>query len=48
MAGIAAERHQLVQLCNLQKDISGVARPATKETKVEGSIAVPMLLDGEF
>ena len=48
MAGIAAERRQPVQLCNLQTDISGVARPAAKETKVEGSIAVPMLLDGEL
>ena len=32
-------------MCNLQTDDSGVARPAAKETKVEGSIAVPMLLD---
>lgn len=46
MAGIAAERRQPVEMCNLQTDASGVARPAAKETKVEGSIAVPMLLDG--
>ncbi len=46
MAGIAAERRQPVEMCNLQTDDSGVARPAAKETKVEGSIAVPMLLDG--
>ncbi|AKD05058.1 histidine kinase [Pontibacter korlensis] len=48
MAGIAAERRQPVEMCNLQTDGSGVARPAAKETKVEGSIAVPMLLDGEL
>lgn len=48
MAGIAAQRRQPVEMCNLQTDSSGVARPAAKETKVEGSIAVPMLLDGEL
>jgi putative methionine-R-sulfoxide reductase with GAF domain len=48
MAGIAAERRQPVEMCNLQTDESGVARPAARETKVEGSIAVPMLLDGEL
>ena len=46
MAGIAAERLEPVEICNLQTDDSGVARPAAKETKVEGSIAVPMLLNG--
>ncbi|WPR73985.1 GAF domain-containing protein [Algoriphagus sp. NG3] len=48
MAGIAAERKAPVEMCNLQTDESGVARPAAKETKVEGSIAVPMMLDGEL
>ncbi|MHC2993703.1 histidine kinase [Pontibacter sp. HJ8] len=48
MAGIAAERRQPVEMCNLQTDESGVARPAARETKVEGSIAVPLLLDGEL
>lgn len=46
MAGIAAERREPVEMCNLQTDTSGVARPAAKETKVEGSIAVPIMLDG--
>ena len=46
MAGIAAERMEPVEICNLQTDDSGVARPAAKETKVEGSIAVPMILNG--
>lgn len=48
MAGIAAERKKPVEMCNLQTDDSGVARPAARETKVEGSIAVPILLDGEL
>jgi GAF domain-containing protein len=45
MAGIAAERLEPVEMCNLQTDSSGVARPAAKETKVEGSIAAPMILN---
>lgn len=46
MAGIAAERRQPVQVCNLQTDDSGVVRPGARDTKMEGSIAVPAL-DGE-
>jgi putative methionine-R-sulfoxide reductase with GAF domain len=48
MAGIAAERKQAVQVCNLQTDTSGVAKPAAKDTKMEGSISAPMLLDGKL
>lgn len=48
MAGIAAERLEPVEMCNLQTDKSGVARPAAKETKIEGSIAVPLLLKDEL
>jgi L-methionine (R)-S-oxide reductase len=44
MAGLAAERRQPVQVCNLQSDQSGVANPIARETKMEGSIAVPMLV----
>ena len=46
MAGIAAERKEPVQVCNLQSDTSGVVRPGAKLTQMEGSIACPML-DGE-
>src|SRR5438477_4127751 len=46
MAGIAAERREPVQVCNLQTDNSGLARPAAKETRMEGAIAVP-ILEGE-
>lgn len=45
MAGIAAERKQPVQVCNLQTDASGVAKPGAKETRMEGSVAIPMLVD---
>ena len=45
MAGIAAERLKPVEMCNLQTDNSGIARPAAKESKVEGSIAVPIMLN---
>ena len=46
MAGIAAERRAPVQICNLQADASGLAQPAARETRMEGSIAVP-ILDGD-
>jgi L-methionine (R)-S-oxide reductase len=46
MAGIAAERREPVQVCNLQQDDSGVVRPGAKLTQMEGSIAVPMLDGG--
>ena len=42
MAGLAAERREPVQVCNLQTDDSGDVRPAAKDTKMEGSIAAPM------
>ncbi|MDO1446400.1 GAF domain-containing protein [Rhodocytophaga aerolata] len=48
MAGIAAQRREVVQMCNLQTDESGVARPSAKETKVEGSMAAPMLLNDKL
>lgn len=46
IAGLAAQRLEPVSLCNLQTDTSGQARPAAKTTGMEGTIAVPMLLDG--
>ncbi len=48
MAGIAAERREPVQVCNLQTDASGVVRPGAKETRMEGSVAVPMLVGGQL
>lgn len=46
MAGLAAERRECVQVCNLQTDESGQAKPAAKLTGMAGSIAVPMLVEG--
>jgi len=43
MAGVAAERREPVQFCNLQTDSSGVVRPGARDTKMEGSLAAPML-----
>src|SRR6478736_859072 len=48
MAGIAAERMKAVEMCNLQTDDSGVARPSAKDTRVEGSVAAPLILNGEL
>ena len=48
MAGIAAERREPVQVCNLQSDASGVVRPGAKMTRMEGSLAAPMLEGGRL
>ncbi len=47
IAGCAAERQEPVQLCNLQIDASGVAKPAARQTNVQGALAVPILADGK-
>lgn len=46
IAGAAAERREPIELCNLQTDTSGVAKPDAKKTQVQGSLAVPVL-DGD-
>jgi signal transduction protein with GAF and PtsI domain len=43
MAGICAERREPVTMCNLQTDDTGVARPAARDTKVEGAVVVPLV-----
>lgn len=48
MAGLAAERREPVQVCNLQTDDSGKAKPGAKLTQMAGSIAVPVLVEGEL
>lgn len=42
MAGLAALRGEAVQICNLQTDSSGDARPRARSTGMQGSICVPM------
>jgi len=46
MAGLAAERREPVQVCNLQTDTSGIAKAGAKLTQMEGSIALPIIVDG--
>lgn len=46
IAGTAAARLEPVEICNLQTDTSGVAKPGAKQTNVQGSLAVPVL-DGD-
>jgi len=48
IAGAAAERREPVQLCNLQTDTSGVAKPEAKTTQVSGSLAIPVIEDGQL
>jgi signal transduction protein with GAF and PtsI domain len=43
IAGLAAERRSPITICNLQTDDSGQARPAAKNTGMEGSLAVPAI-----
>ena len=46
MAGLAAERRECVQVCNLQTDDSGVAKAGAKLTEMQGSIAAPIMING--
>jgi putative methionine-R-sulfoxide reductase with GAF domain len=49
MAGIAADRREPVQVCNLQIDDSGVVESGARETMMEGAIAAPIIgPDGAF
>ncbi|TAJ12708.1 MAG: GAF domain-containing protein [Planctomycetota bacterium] len=43
MAGLAVERAQPVDACNLQTDTSGDVRPGAKATGLQGAIVVPIL-----
>ncbi len=42
IAGAAAEKREPIELCNLQQDLGGVARPDARKTNVSGSLAVPL------
>jgi L-methionine (R)-S-oxide reductase len=43
MAGLAVERRQPVNACNIQTDATGDVRPGARATGLQGSIVVPML-----
>ncbi|HXW06762.1 MAG TPA: GAF domain-containing protein [Vicinamibacterales bacterium] len=45
MAGLAVERRQPVNACNIQTDTSGDVRPGARVTGLQGSIVVPILRD---
>jgi signal transduction protein with GAF and PtsI domain len=48
IAGCAAQRKEAVQLCNLQEDLGGVAKPDARKTNVQGALAVPIIgVDGK-
>ena len=42
IAGAAAATREPVELCNLQEDLGGVAKEGARQTKVAGSLAVPV------
>ncbi|MEP4078188.1 GAF domain-containing protein [Haloferula sp.] len=42
IAGAAASTREPVELCNLQEDLGGVAKEGARQTKVAGSLAVPV------
>jgi L-methionine (R)-S-oxide reductase len=42
MAGLAVERAQPVDACNIQTDTSGDVRPGARATGMEGAIVVPV------
>ena len=46
MAGLAVERAEPVNSCNIQTDATGDVRPGARATGLQGSIVVPLLLDG--
>lgn len=46
IAGVAAERGEAVELCNLQQDLGGVAKADARNTGVSGSLAVPIFSAG--
>lgn len=43
IAGLAVERKQPVDMCNLQSDMSGDARPGARKTGAQGSLCVPLM-----
>jgi signal transduction protein with GAF and PtsI domain len=43
MAGLAVERKEPVNACNIQTDTSGDVRPGARATGLQGSVVVPML-----
>ena len=47
IAGQAVEQKKPVNICNIQTDGSGTVRPRARQIGVQGSICVPMMVEGE-
>src|SRR5919112_6887802 len=45
MAGLALQRREAVQTCNLQEDRSGNVKPGAKAVNAQAAIALPVLSD---
>jgi L-methionine (R)-S-oxide reductase len=43
MAGLAVERREPINACNIQTDTSGDVRPGARATNLQGSIVVPIM-----
>jgi putative methionine-R-sulfoxide reductase with GAF domain len=43
MAGLALQRKEPVQTCNLQEDRSGAVKPGAKAVNAQAAIALPIL-----
>jgi GAF domain-containing protein len=46
MAGLAVERNQPIEACNIQSDDTGDVRPGARATGLQGSIVVPIVRNG--
>ena len=46
MAGLAVERNQPINACNIQTDTSGDVRPGARATGLQGAIVVPIVRNG--
>jgi len=46
IAGVAAERREPVELCNIQADLGGIAREDARKTNIAGALAVPVIMYG--
>ncbi len=48
MAGLALERGEPVQTCNLQEDRSGAVKPGAKAVEAQAAVAMPVRNGGEI
>ena len=46
MAGLAVERNEPINTCNIQADATGNVRPGARATGMQGAIVVPIVRDG--